>query len=119
MKKISEVIQIILVRYKLFALTILCLLIASIITLMFVPEGAMTKSLLDPTPNPAIANIIGALGVFFFGAGMTEDYYRCKYNDRPTVLFCTPEENEERIQRDIKKVPALKHWYKLTGRMKE
>jgi hypothetical protein len=87
------------------------LFLISAVILIF---GAVLRSI-----NPDISDLPVVIASLAFGAAMAEDWYRCKYNDKPTIMFKTEEEFKEIMKKDITQYPLTKYWYKITGRLDE
>jgi hypothetical protein len=104
-------------RFKLFIMSSILFLVGVVIQEIFFPNITPSQPylLMGIGQIPVIVYVFVILATLCFGAGFAEDYYRCKYDDKPYIFF----QKKDDMDRDIKKYPITKFWYKLTGQLEE
>jgi hypothetical protein len=103
-------------RFKLFVMCGILVTVGIVVQLIIFPETmAAPASVWGVGQIPVIILPFAYMTMFFFGAAVCEDYYRCKYDNKPYLLF----QKKDDMNRDIKKYPITRVWYWITGQLKE
>jgi len=101
-------------RYKFFVM-VAVFVIVGVVQLIVYPDLQVQPNALTPTTSM----IFSDLEMLCFGVGVSQDYYRCRNGDKPTLLFKDREETKKGMEDSIKKYPILKYLYKVSPLYKE